>query len=181
MVPVEADRIEIRRLSSLPDELGQLGRDRGLFSSTQAIQPYANDQLALVITTASRNSDEAALLVSRTGQRSAWVTLPHDHMGSVLDRAETESRVAALLDLLGELPVDKPDRVGFGIKVDPTMMLTLGDESVVGSRNSATMSFAMRAIDSVVPDDAVNFTAVQANSAAIAEELIARLVAKLQA
>jgi hypothetical protein len=180
MVPDSPLRLEMRRLSSLPDELVQLGRVSGLFTNTQAVSSGFTDEVVAALTDQTRGSDGAGLAVTRAGQRSAWVTLPHDGLGSVLDPAEVESRTAALLDLLCRLPVETPRSVGFALKVEPTLSLTIGSADILGQRSSATMSFALRSPEGVAADDTLDFTAVSAATPAVAEELIARLLANLR-
>jgi hypothetical protein len=117
-------------------------------------------------------------MVTRDGQRSAWLPLPHDSLGSVLDPTEVTARVGVVLELLMALDVPVSAEVGFAIAVGPVQMMTVGDASVVGRRSSASMPLMYKERIEVPADDAIDIAAARAGSSQVAEELVARLVAQ---
>ena len=118
-------------------------------------------------------------MVTRTGERSAWIMLPHDMMGAVLDPAEASARVGAILELLLGLGLPSTDEVGFAIGVGPVGMMMVGDASTVGRRSSASLPMTGQSDVRVGADDALPLSSIRNASSEIAEELVARLIARL--
>jgi hypothetical protein len=178
IVPASPIRIEARRLAQLSDELISVGRLHGLFSTSQAVTAtLLAESVTVAVETGQDN--QAGLMVTRTGQRSAWVKLPHDMMGSVLDPGEASTRVSAILDLLLGLDLPSTDEAGFAIGVGPVGMMIVGDASVVGRRSSASLPMTGLPDMRVGADDALPLSSVRNASSEIAEELMARLIAGL--
>jgi hypothetical protein len=180
LVPVAPLNIEVRRLSTVGDELAAVGRSAGLFSSGQALTVDANDQRAYAIAQPARQVDESGLAVTRTGQRSVWHALPHDNMGAVFDPDDLRPRLTALLGLLRSISLPDPERIAFALRIEPLMLLSFASASTVGHRSQAQMPFASRNSCSVDHTDALDTTALDANLADAAEELTARMAAALK-
>jgi hypothetical protein len=81
LLPTEPLHIELRRLDQLREELANLGRNAGLFGVGQALSIQADAIRTYAVSQRSRAEDEAGVAVTRTGQRTTWLTLPHDSMG----------------------------------------------------------------------------------------------------
>jgi hypothetical protein len=180
MIPVPPLLVEVRRLGRMGEELAVIGRNAGLFSATQALAVEANDRYAYVMAQPQRHQDEIGLAVTRVAQRSVWLTLPHDSMGSVFDRDDLRPRLAALIKLLRSIPLPEAEQIAFALHVEPLSLLSTGSASAIGHRSSTTMPFASRNFCSIEPEDTVSPQALDANADDVADELTERLAAALR-
>jgi len=180
LVPVPSPHLEVRRLSQVGNELASAGRNAGLFGSGQALTIDADDRRAHAVSQPGRQVDEAGLAVTRTGQRSVWLPLPHDTLGAIFDPDDMRPRLAALLRVLRSLPLPDPDQIAFALRIEPLMLLSFAVAATVGHRSQAQMPFASANSCSVNPEDAIGVAALDANFTDVAEELTARLAAALK-
>jgi hypothetical protein len=178
LIPIKAMRVEVRRLAAIVDQLITLGRSRGMFSATEALDLGHAEATALVRSeTGQRDASHSGLYVTRNGQVSGWVALPRDSLGSVLDPDDIRARLQALLETLVAVDVPRSGYVAIACGIEPTDMLTSGRASDVGHRSQVTMPLMGRGPLRVSPDDALAVEFL-AHSASIAEEIAARLVAR---
>lgn len=99
LVPVGDDaRLQVRQLTELKRTLAEHGRRHGIFSPTEALDTR-NDGGKAVVFSLERGK-VAGIAVTREGQRSAWVGLPRDMLGAVLDEVHLTDR---LIEILGAL------------------------------------------------------------------------------
>lgn len=180
LVPEAEQRLSVRSLTSLPDDLIRLGQEHDFFELGQHVDRVSSDALAAVHAEAGRARDSSGIVVTRSGQRGAWFTLPHDNMGSVFDFDDVSTRLERIVRMLLAIPVDLPDAVGVGARIEPTTLLQVEKVSVLGQRSSATMSFASRSVEPVLPDDVVGTAALQGDLPTFVDEVVARLEAKLR-
>jgi hypothetical protein len=179
LVPTEPLRIEVRKLAALKDELARLARSSGLIPTALAVDTTASDQLAMARSHRSNYDVNAGLVVLRNGQRGGWLNLPRDSMGAVLDPDDLPTRVAMLLKLLVEIPAPVATRYGVAVGLSPITTLTIGNTDVVGRRTSASFPYTSRDAVIIQPDDALSTDDLRTYVGDIAEELVARTVAKL--
>lgn len=179
MLPNPPQHLPVRKLEDLKTELVDLGRSRGFFTSTEGITAIMDDELVYCQTKEESNSGKG-MLVTRTGQRGAWITLPKDNFGSVLDFDDLRPRLENILQTLLTMPFPRAESYAFAIRIAPCMMLTLGSANILGVRSSATMPFAMSRPDSVdvAPDDALDTASLDRNIDTIVDELLARIRAQ---
>src|SRR4051812_13775053 len=86
LVPVdEVDRLQVRRLEALPDELAALGRGQKLFTSAEGLACGSSTTSAWARTSGRQDFSTAGMVLTRGGNRSAWTSLPRDDMGAILD------------------------------------------------------------------------------------------------
>ncbi|MFL6136684.1 MAG: toll/interleukin-1 receptor domain-containing protein [Frankiaceae bacterium] len=174
LIALSGPRFEARRLLSLPDELAALGRQSGLFTLTQELQSAATGDLAWVASARNGDADDIGILVTRDGQRGAWITLPYDGLGSVLDVTNTRPRLVTLMQFLLQLSVPLPSRFAFAVRVAPTSLLMIGNSALVGRRNSANLSLSTHDL-TLLPEDSLPAEQLRYASEEVAEELLARL------
>ncbi|MFF2080832.1 5'-methylthioadenosine/S-adenosylhomocysteine nucleosidase [Kitasatospora sp. NPDC058162] len=180
VLPVAAqERVQMRRLQQLADELIACGRDHLLFTASEEVVPQVEDRVVAVVGAPARRGP-AGLAVYRDGQRSAWQPLPGDSLGAILDPEHLVEQIAGLLRALLAVPVVAAETVALAVGVDPANMLS---EDTVGpvERNRATMGFPHREHLRVEADDSLAWRAVQDNTADVAEELAARLLQAFRA
>ncbi|MDX3641977.1 5'-methylthioadenosine/S-adenosylhomocysteine nucleosidase [Streptomyces sp. MB09-02B] len=83
LAPVSAtSRVTATRMQQLADELVNLGRLNGLFSNTERVEIGSSAEMT-VVSVAGRDGRSAGLAITRSGQRSAWESLPHPGMAYV--------------------------------------------------------------------------------------------------
>ena len=175
LVPTQPQRLEVRRLTALAEELAKIGRESGLFTASQALRTAHTSDHAVAQTAEDNHSEETGLLVTRSGQRGAWVALPHDGLGSIFDPPNLQPRLSALLQILLELPLPELTQVAVATAVAPAQMITVGNAGLIGNRSSASMSFLTREDVQLTPDDSVSALAIRQHPDEVAEEILARL------
>lgn len=179
LIPLEDQRVEVRRLASLTDELAAAGREAGFFSQSQQLHTAASDQLAATWSEASVTNGPAGFMITRSGGRGFWIELPRDNLGSVFDPEDLTPRLARGLRMVSQLRLDDCERFAVGSALAPVMMLTAGSADMVGRRNSASMlGYGQKDIN-LPPEDSVASRAISSDPDAVAEEIIARLAARL--
>jgi len=175
LVPVDDILLQVRQLDLLQHDLATTGRQSGVFSSAQELETGASADAAFAKAAPSRSDEHAGIMVGRRGQRGAWISLPHDTMGSVFDKAELTARLVVIIGLLAGLNVPEAERYSVTARMGPLMMLVAGDQTVVGNRNSASMNMTGRE-DVLLPlEDSVRGAAIGSEAAELAEEVVARL------
>jgi hypothetical protein len=179
LVPTEPQSLRVGQLEVLAREMVSAGRDAGLFTQAGGVDHAHSANIAFARNERERFSDEAGLLVTRAGQRTGWITLPHDNLGSVLDPQQMQPRVSSLLQTLATLDVPLAARYGFTARIDPQMMVMIGDFSVVGGRTSASLGRIRSDAFPLAIPDTVRGDAIAANSDELAAELVARVVAAM--
>lgn len=178
LVPAEVQALRVGQLESMANEFVRTGRTAGLFSQSGAVDNGATADVAFART---QDDDAAGLLVTRQGQRTAWITLPHDTLGSVLDANQIGPRVSRVLQLLMSVDLPVAARYGFSAGLHPSRSLMVGDASTVGNRSSASMGMGYEDRFPLSMPDTVRGDAIGTHSDEIAKELLARVVAALKA
>jgi len=178
LIPIERQRVEVRKLQALKDELAAVARASGLVPQTGAIESASSDQLTFARTSNGMRAADAGLAVWRAGNIGGWFSLPADGLGAVLDADDVTRRLEQLLTVLIGFDVPMSDRYAIALCISNTMMLTVGSASVIGKRTSASMNLGSNELI-VQADDSVSLKALQTAPGPVAEELVARLVAQL--
>jgi hypothetical protein len=177
LVPAETQSLRLGQMESMADEFVVTGRTSGLFTQAGAVD---NGHSADAAYARVPGDDAAGILVTRQGQRTAWITLPHDMLGGVLDPSRIKARVSRVLQLLVSFDLPIAERYGVAARIHPSRSLMVGDSSTVGSRSSASMGMGFEDRFPTPMPDTVRGQAIAAHSDELAEELIARVVAALQ-
>lgn len=178
LVPVTPQLIPVGKLVTLGDQLADVGRAGGMFAATSALELVSNSE-HVAVRVRERRDDDTGLLVTRSGQRGAWLALPRDGLGSVLDAPDLTARLAGALRVLGKIDLPQPDRYAPTTAVGPLMMLTVGDSSMVGRRNSASMRVSGAAEIATPLEDSFSASSLPSSASEIAAELVARLTTRL--
>jgi hypothetical protein len=119
VIPVDdSGRLEVRRLASLGDELADTGRMVRLFAADEDLTTSERG----IVTSATGSG----LAVTLSGQRSAWIPLPRDRAGAVLDPDDLASRLTTLLSVLARIAAAGPPEVGFATGVTTSITLAEG-------------------------------------------------------
>jgi hypothetical protein len=164
-------------VQTLWSELVQLGRARGLFGQAGAVEGRPTSDGAVAFARDGRAGTNTGLAVLRTGQRSAWETLPKSRGLSVavFDPEFIAARITALLETLLAVPIPLSARVVPAAGVAPTMLLTRGKVNAPPSNSvSLANGFNHRPLrtDAV---ESVSTDGVRDAAGQVAEELAARL------
>lgn len=166
-------RLQVSELTTLADLLPDHGRQHGVFTRLEALHAHADSAVARV--TSSGRDNEKALVVTRSGQRSAWAPLPRGQMGALLDRDDLIKQLTRMLNTLTALDLPHGDLVVPAIGLDPATMISYGTVNVPS--NTATYGFGQADHIHVSPDEAIDYGSVVARPADVAAELAARLIA----
>ncbi len=174
LAPVEdGDRLRIRRLQQLADELAGRGRAQGLFTHAQALGTGFSDELAW----ACSREGEAGLAVHRDGQRSCWFGLPARSIGSVLDENDLTGRLAEILGLLLRVDVPLPRDLAPALGLDHARFVYLGR---VDDPQPSSIGLHRRDRVRLDPEEALTVADLRSSAHDIADELVARLVHRLR-
>ncbi|GAB3861574.1 hypothetical protein GCM10027610_104300 [Dactylosporangium cerinum] len=166
-------RLQVSELGELRNLLPDHGRKTGIFTRLEALESHADS--AVVRVTSSGWGNEKGLAVTRSGQRSTWAPLPKGQVGFLLDIEHLVGQVTGMLDALTALNLPQGPLVVPAIGLDPATMISYG--SVARPSNTAAIGITQPDHIHVAPDEAIEYNAVVTRSAAVAAELVARLVA----
>jgi hypothetical protein len=168
-------RLQMRDISALEGVLPDHGRRHGLFTRVEALAPHSDTSIARV--TSAERRIGAGLVVTRTGQRSAWMPLPRGPIGALLDEDHLAGQLERMLQTLTTLDLPAADLVIPAVGFEPASMITVG--KVDGPpHNSATIGHRMPQRVRPVHDDAIEFASIGSRLHEVATELAARLVAE---
>lgn len=171
--PGSGARLQVSELSDLKEQLPDHGRRTGIFTRLEALDSHADSTVAR--TTSSGWNNEKGIVVTRSGQRSAWAPLPRSPIGALLDVEHLVGQVTGMLDALTALDLPHDPVVVPAIGLDPATMISYG--SVAAPGNTASLGHRQQDHVHVAPDEAIEYSAVFTRSAEVAAELVARLVA----
>ncbi|MBN9239925.1 MAG: toll/interleukin-1 receptor domain-containing protein [Leifsonia sp.] len=178
LIPTVSALVQASVLSGLERSLAKVGRDGGLFPATAALDVQNGPNMVATRLTERRDND-TGLLVTRSGQRSGWLSLPRDGLGSVFDVSDATERIAALVRILMRLDLPDAERYVPTVSIGPLSMLTVGDAAIVGQRTSASMrAFGPSEIDTPI-EDSVHAAAIMEGAEELATEMVARLTLRL--
>lgn len=175
LAPVSVtSRVTATRMQQLADELVNLGRANGLFSNTERVETNSSAE-ATVASVVGRDGRSAGLAITRSGQRSAWESLPHPGIAYVLDEEHTQERIATLLSLLeaADVPTAPAYAPAVGIENPRTVMV---ERLSAVNPNHATFSHRSDAPVRVDPEEAVTAAMLVGRGGELAEELTVRLL-----
>lgn len=177
LVPVGTNaRLQMARVQAAWGELVALGRSRGLFAQSDAVEGRPDSEGAVAFVRALRGSGNTGLALLRTGQRSTWEALPMTgslSAAAIFDPRHLAMRVAALLELLLAIDAPLPSRVVPVAAIEPAMLVT---RSTVGAVHSGPTT--IRAHDNPVRTEAtesIGTDALQHCIEQVAKELVAQL------
>ncbi|MGM7442605.1 5'-methylthioadenosine/S-adenosylhomocysteine nucleosidase family protein [Streptomyces tunisiensis] len=174
LVPVPvANRVPAVRMQKLAAELVDLGRSEGFFTSLERVEAHESAEMVVVSVTDPRGRS-AGLAITRSGQRSAWESLPHPGLTYVLDKEQARERITALLTLL--MAVDGPTAPSYApaAAIENTRLVTVERLSEVNP-HSASLRTTDAPIEAL-PEEAVTAAVIASRGPELAEELTARLI-----
>jgi hypothetical protein len=175
LVPVPVtSRITATRMRELAGEMVNLGRSKGLFTKAEQVDVHNTAEMT-VVAVANPRGRSAGLAITRSGQRSAWDSLPKPGITYVLDEDDVRERITTLLEVLEAVDGQAAPSYAPAAGIENTMMVTVERLSEVDPHRSS----GMRMSDSPVrvqPEEAVTAAVVASRGSDLAEELAARLL-----
>lgn len=173
LVPaVPGEGIGIQTLARVRSELGDIGRQRGIFPAEYGLATDYSGEGAWCYLKGDRER-AAGLAIYRNGQRGCWATLSRTRNGWLFDPdvviEELTQRLTALLDF----PFAIPLAVGVALAIEPVKM-------VLDQKGATPHQVGRRGWIRVEPDDAVSVDDLGRMTRQVAAELVRRLVAKLK-
>lgn len=175
LAPVSmTSRVAATRMRQLADELVNLGRANGLFSNTERVEINSSAEVT-VASVAGRDGRSAGLAITRSGQRSAWESLPHPGIAYVLDEEHTQERIATLLSLLEAAEVPTAPAYAPAVGIEDTRMVMIERLGAVNP-NHASFSYTSGGPVRVDPEEAVTAAMLVGRRGELAEELTVRLL-----
>ncbi|MFF1682135.1 hypothetical protein ACFVYG_39570 [Streptomyces sp. NPDC058256] len=171
LVPVlPANRVPATRMRQLANELVSLGRSEGLFTNAENVEVYNTAEMT-VVAVADRRGRSAGLAITRSGQRSAWESLPKPGITYVLDEEHTRDRIGAFLALLQEIEGPTSPSYALALGIDNPKSVTVERLSEVNPQRAS----GIRRTDAPVrvePDEAVTASAVAGRVSDLADRRV---------
>lgn len=164
-LPLDGPTLSARQVRELGDQLASRLRSVGAVDSSVAIEAGADSDAAWAMPSTptrrgmwneSRPEELLGVRLARTGQRSAWLRLPADGLGSILDEADLAERLGRLLRLIGGLQALEADRYAVAVALASTSMVSRGSASSLGHRSGAQPVSLQQSDMLVPPDEAVS-------------------------
>jgi nucleoside phosphorylase len=174
LVPVPATNwVSAVRMRQLAAEMVDLGRSEGFFTNLERVEVHDSAEMTAVMVDDPRGRS-GGLAITRSGQRSAWESLPKPGITYVLDEEHAWERITALLALLGAIDVPTPPSYAPAAGIEKTMLVTVERLSEVNPRSAGLrMSDVPIRAD---PEEAVTAGVVAGRSSELAKELATRLI-----
>ncbi|MFE4176950.1 hypothetical protein ACFRR7_33785 [Streptomyces sp. NPDC056909] len=179
LLPEDSFRLPMRQMNQLKDDLVSLGRSEGVFTATEEVSSVLEANFTAAFVRDPRHGRSIGLMITRSGQRSYWESLPRPsrlHM-PVLDPEHTRERIADLLRLLLRLHDVLQDRFAPALAIDPAEILTVMNLDAAKVSNGATLARGGHGGPVRIPPDEVwDAATIGAAVPIIAEELTLRLM-----
>ena len=169
LVPALRTPPPARLLAAVTDDLIALGREENMFGT--AAELSVRDPATVV-------APASGLAVTQDGQRSAWMPLPSDTVGAVLDPADVTGRLTAMLSVLLRMDVPDPEEAGLAVGVAPSILLSEGRVADIPrkvTRQRTSLTPVCVPASGVLP-----LARIAASPDRIAAELCARLLLKFR-
>jgi hypothetical protein len=172
VIPVSPARVTATALETAAEALVRQGRESGHFATTEGIHARADADHAWAV------GARSGLRLGRNGEVTAWLPLPRDTMGVILDRTVLEGDLARMLRLSAELVMDRSGEFALAAALDPLeMMVVEGDAAELGRRNRASLSgLPTNRPVRVDAEEAVPAQSIADGSVDIAREIALRLI-----
>lgn len=175
LVPIPVTgRVAASRMRELAEELVNLGRSKGLFTNAEQVEVHNTADMT-VVAVANPRGRSAGLAITRSGQRSAWDSLPKPGITYVLDEDDARERITALLELLDAVDGQTAPAFALAAGIENTMLVTAERLSEVDPHRSSGMRMTDAPVR-VQPEEAVTAAVVASRSSDLAEEMVARLL-----
>lgn len=115
------------------------------------------------------------LHIGKSGQVSAWASLPRDGLGAILDPALLPLQIAGLLRLIGHTQAISSPHIAIAAAIGPVKTLSIGSVSDM-PRNSAQFLLMSEQPLQVHPDELVTLSALDAGAPEVGSMLSRRLI-----
>jgi len=187
-VPLGTRDRSARELREMTVQLAGRLRTLGAVPSTAAIEAGADVHGAWALPSMPptpgmwNEARPEALLgvrVARNGQRSAWLRLPADGLGSLLDEADLAERIGRALRLLGGLLPPESDRYAVALGLASSGMVSRGSFATLGQRSSAQPISLQQTEVRVPPDEAVTASGLAEGANEVGSSLSRSLLSAL--
>lgn len=184
VLPEHAAPLSARRLSALSDSIVRQVRKSGLFDDADALNKVDDAQNVQVSTPLDDRYLNRVVLparlqgvrINRSGQVSAWHTLPADQNGSALERQSAAGAIEGALLLVGATEAMQSEDVAVAVEVSPISMLDTVDPSTLGTRRGAAIQSFGPSEVRVEPDELVDIRALSERAGEASQTLAALLL-----
>lgn len=176
IVPIGAmESVPASAFNELSRILSRVGRDHGLFDDSRALEFPKTESSVGAWAKPDGRQPEAGLRVARNRVISIWESLPSRIGGSILDEAQLRGRVGRDLRIGGALELLGTDEAAVAIGLDRVDSLGIATGPTSMSYPFAGRSGPLR----LEPSDSVPVRAIALGAEEIANELVARLLLRL--
>ncbi|HZX08206.1 DUF4062 domain-containing protein [Kribbella sp.] len=181
VVPIGQSGRSTRQMIELAESLPDLVRESRLVPASEAFD-VRRDGSAVYVHFAgpsgrwheAQEPKTLGVRVGADGQVSAWASLPHDSLGSILDPARLPDQVAGLLRLIGNLGVVESSQIAIAAGVEPSNLLSVGRSDGM-PRQRATMLMSSDPLRAL-PDELVSAAALGSGAAEVARSVSRRIM-----
>lgn len=179
--PLDGSPWSSRQIHHLPDALIGSLRTFGAVPMAAGVEPIATDE-HITITVPERDQplrDGGApahfggVRIAKSGQVSAWTTLPRAQIGAHVDEDAVTSIVTDQLRLVGALNVLSGERFAISVGLAGSMMIN------VGSNSATSFGLGNDQPIRITPDESVSSAAFSLGAPEIATSLARRLLGSI--
>jgi hypothetical protein len=172
-------------LAARAEELARDCRASGFVSDRESLEGGSDNQRAWALRPADASrggfgggpsvEQFRGLIADRCGSACAFLALPTDSMGALVDRQSLQRGIARLMSLAVAHAAESPE-VAFAVGLSHADRVWEGDPTAVGTRTSGSMRSRGGLAVRVAPDFAVAVGDVTRNAGDIAAELAVRML-----
>lgn len=183
VVSSPAGSLSARTLSDVGDALVGRMRRSGLVDERAGLDAHAAaDGIYLLLgddAPAGWNSAAGGrtrgLRIGRSGQVSAWASLPRDGLGAILDPAQLPLQIAGMLRLIGHKQAISSPHIAIAAGIAPVRTLSIGTVSDMPRKSAQFLLMSDQPLQSV-PDEFVTLAALDAGAPEVGGILSRRLI-----
>ncbi|MCX2934659.1 DUF4062 domain-containing protein [Mycobacterium sp. CVI_P3] len=183
VLPSSSGLLSARALTDLGDALAGRVRRSGLIDDRAALETRTGeDAIYLLLSDDAPSPWNSAvegrtlgLRIARSGQTSAWASLPRDSLGAVIDPEQLPVQIAGMLRLIGHTQALSSPYVAIAVGVEPVRTLSIGNMSDM-PRNSAQFLLMSDQPLRAEPDELVTLAALDAGAPEAGSMLSRRLI-----
>ena len=184
--PLAGSGLPARQMHDLPDAVVSKLRTFGVLPmAAGADVDTTDDAVTVTLPVQERRHDQmterqfGGVRISKSGQVTAWTTLPRDGLGAMLDSDDLTEAVALQLRIIGALNLMTADRFALSVGLGGAMgMVSLAKPGV--RRNSASMGFGSDEPVRVEPDESVSVAAFDVGADDVASLLVKTLLRRIR-
>lgn len=183
VLPSPAVPLSARALAEVGDALVGRMRRSGLVDERAGLDTHSvEDGIYLLLGDDARGGWNSSvegrtlgLRIGKSGQVSAWASLPRDGLGAILDPAQLPVQIAGLLRLIGHTQAILSPYIAIAACIGPVKTLSIGSISDMPRSSAQFLLMSEQPLQSV-PDELAAFSALDVGAPEVGSMVSRRLI-----